>query len=65
MLHQNRNDNGKIFNITLLVCVMELDTAWHEISLRIISNYFKNTGILKMKGFEKNRKKIKIFHCLT
>jgi hypothetical protein len=36
----DRTDDGKIFDITLLDCVMELDKAWHEVSSGTISNCF-------------------------
>jgi hypothetical protein len=28
----DRTGDGKIFDITLVDCVMELDKAWHEVS---------------------------------
>jgi hypothetical protein len=34
----DRIDDGKIFDITLLDCVMELDKAWHKVSSGTISN---------------------------
>jgi hypothetical protein len=37
----DRIDDGIIFDITLLDCVMELDKAWHEASSGTISNCFK------------------------
>jgi hypothetical protein len=41
----DRIDDGKIFYITLMDCVMELDKAWHEVSSGTISNCFKKAGI--------------------
>jgi hypothetical protein len=36
----DRIDDGKMFNSTLVDCVMELDKAWHEVSSGTISNCF-------------------------
>jgi hypothetical protein len=46
----DRTDDEKIFDITLLDCVMELDKAWHEVSSATISNCFKKVGICKDEG---------------
>jgi hypothetical protein len=46
----DRTEDGKIFDITLLDCVMELDKAWHEVSLGTILNCFKKVGICKDEG---------------
>jgi hypothetical protein len=61
----DRTDDGKIFDITLLDCVMVLSKVWHEVSLGTISNCFEKVGNAKMKGFEKIGKKMMIFHCLA
>jgi hypothetical protein len=45
-----RIDDEKIFDITFLDCVMELDKAWHEFSLGTIYNCFKKAGICKDEG---------------
>jgi hypothetical protein len=45
-----RTDDGKIFDFTLVDCVMELDKAWHEVSSGTISNCFKTVGICKDEG---------------
>jgi hypothetical protein len=50
----DRIDDGKIFDITLLDCVMELDKAWHEVSSGTISNCFKKVGICKDEGFRED-----------
>jgi hypothetical protein len=46
----DRIDDGKIFDITLLDCVMELDKAWYEVSSGTISNCFKKAGICEDEG---------------
>jgi hypothetical protein len=62
----DRIDDGKIFDITLLDCVMEPDKAWHEVSSGTISNCFlKRSEYAKMKGFKTTGKKMTIFRCLT
>jgi hypothetical protein len=43
----DRIDDGKIFDITLLNCVMQLHKAWHEVSSGTISTCFKKVGICK------------------
>jgi hypothetical protein len=43
----DRTDDRKIFDITLLGRVMELDKAWHEVSSGTISNCFKKAGICR------------------
>jgi hypothetical protein len=51
----DRIDDGKIFDITLLDCVMELDKAWHEVFSGTISNCFKKVGMRKDEGFREHR----------
>jgi hypothetical protein len=46
----DRIDDWKIFDVTLLDCVMELDKAWHEVSSGTSSNCFKKVGICKDEG---------------
>jgi hypothetical protein len=48
----DRIDDGIIFDITLLDCVMELDKAWHEVSSGTISNCFKKVGICEDEGVQ-------------
>jgi hypothetical protein len=43
-------DDGKIFDITFLDCIMELDKAWHDVSSGTISNCFKEAGICEDEG---------------
>jgi hypothetical protein len=50
----DRIDDGKIFDITLLDCVMELDKAWHEVSLGIISKCLKKVGMWKDEEVRKD-----------
>jgi hypothetical protein len=52
----DRIDDGKIFDITLLDCVMELHEAWHEVSSGTISNCFKNVGICEDEGVREDWK---------
>jgi hypothetical protein len=49
----DRIDDGKIFDITLLDCVVEEDKAWREVSSGTISNCFKMFECGKIKDFEK------------
>jgi hypothetical protein len=46
----DRIDDGKIFDITLMDCVMELDKVWHIVFSGTISNCFKKVGICKDEG---------------
>jgi hypothetical protein len=46
----DRIDDGKVFDITLLDCVMELDKVWYEVTSGTISNCFKNVRICKDEG---------------
>jgi hypothetical protein len=50
----DRVDDGKIFDIILLNCVMEPDKAWHEVSSETISNCFKKVGICKDEGVQED-----------
>jgi hypothetical protein len=50
----DRIDDGNIFDITLLDCVMELDKAWHKVSLGTTSNCFKKIGMCKDEGVRKD-----------
>jgi hypothetical protein len=43
----DRIDDGTIFDITLLDCVMRLDKAWHEVFSGTISNCLKKVGMWK------------------
>jgi hypothetical protein len=60
----DRTDDGKIFDITLLGCVMELDKTWHEVSSGT-SNCFEKVGICKDEGVEEIGKKMTIFRFVT
>jgi hypothetical protein len=44
--------------------VIELDKAWHEVSLGTISKCFKKAGICKDEGVQEDWVMTK-FHCLT
>jgi hypothetical protein len=50
----DRIDDGKIFDITLLDCVVDQEKAWHEVSSGTISNCLKNVGMWKDEGVRKD-----------
>jgi hypothetical protein len=52
-----KTDDRKIFDITLLDCVMELSKAWHEVSSGTISNCFEMVGICNDEGVREDWEK--------